>query len=117
MKIPKQLLSESFQFQTGSIKSPGTTDGEDTIELFQFQTGSIKRKDERGNPELLGKFQFQTGSIKSFPTGSIKSSTENLQKTSFFCFNSKLVRLKVEIGYEGIEVWEGFNSKLVRLKD
>ena len=81
-------IEKQFQFQTGSIKSPDTTDADDRayvsfnsklvrlkgayaerslrrVFMFQFQTGSIKSAPPIHSYEVKGQFQFQTGSIKS----------------------------------------------------
>ena len=57
--------TNTFQFQTGSIKSliGHRKIFEGTLK-FQFQTGSIKSLNEFWACIMLAAFQFQTGSIK-----------------------------------------------------
>ena len=76
--------------------------------LFQFQNGSIKRFAKKKLNVVNILFQFQNGSIKShvfcFPAFVV------------LCFNSKMVRLKVDSEIKGYELQSSFNSKMVRLK-
>ena len=65
---------------------------------FQFQTGAIKRN-ERSHPDGYGQNQFQ------FQTGAIKSNRLQALDGNTFCFNSKLVRLKVQSGVAETEVF------------
>ena len=55
---------------------------------FQFQYGTIKRIGRMGDEWQLDKFQFQYGTIKS------KVCEKNM--TAKECFNSNMVRLKVQ---------------------
>ena len=56
---------------------------------FQFHNGSIKRMTFFVMVTLIALFQFHNGSIKS-------GQTEKLENLSSACFNSTMVRLKVE---------------------
>ena len=77
---------------------------------FRFQTGSIKRFRQCCAQDAIRAFRFQTGSIKSsdFHVGDAYVCE---------CFDSKLVRLKVQNSADTpLTVQLGFDSKLVRLK-
>ena len=76
-----------FQFQTGSIKRNLATLNLDCVRVFQFQTGSIK-SGVCDTEYHKDEFQFQTGSIKS----------------------------PMVLAQHALDCFEGFNSKLVRLK-
>ena len=77
--------------------------------MFQFHTGSIKSWEADLAFPATGSFQFHTGSIKSIPIQSVFP----LHR----CFNSILVRLKVNISTQ-LRLMDliSFNSILVRLK-
>ena len=84
------IVSEStfrFRFQTGSIKSTPEDVTAAYQALFRFQTGSIKRDTVRVGIGDTRRFRFQTGSIKR---RLILPNTS----TQFEGFDSKLVRLK-----------------------
>ena len=80
--------TDTFQFQTGSIKSFINYWMAGEVRLFQFQTGSIKRKAFLVAELTIPSFQFQTGAIKRLLKTELRQQQRN-------CFNSKLVRLKV----------------------
>ena len=79
-----------FQFHTGSIKSACVIRMITLSPLFQFHTGSIKSHSAANDCDSVGEFQFHTGSIKSMSLGIPKPTH------SHACFNSILVRLKVQ---------------------
>ena len=82
------VKSSSFNSKLVRLKGYSRIEKMKWINRFQFQTGSIKRERERRN-----------------------------KRVEIQCFNSKLVRLKVETDLAYPEnVFECFNSKLVRLK-
>ena len=56
--------AQSFQFQTGAIKSQQRFARRAELYLFQFQTGAIKRQEVEGLEPPPAWFQFQTGAIK-----------------------------------------------------
>ena len=105
----------------------------ETRDAFQFHTGSIKsrkRKIPMGNGIIT--FQFHTGSIKRIPSTlplsirklcfnsilvRLKVDILNNVRVSIFCFNSILVRLKATCGERPARfIKTRFNSILVRLK-
>ena len=56
---------DTFQFQTGAIKSQRRRADPRSSPLFQFQTGAIKRRDDQvSDARDKPTFQFQPGAIK-----------------------------------------------------
>ena len=101
-------LVSRFQFHNGSIKSHRFADLRGKLHQFQFHNGSIKRLPPRIWLERLTMFQFHNGSIKSR-----KPDPPNI---CIRCFNSTMVRLKVNV-HHNFELYSGcFNSTMVRLK-
>ena len=76
--------------------------------MFQFHTGSIKSNNQERIKGDTMKFQFHTGSIKSDKC--------HFVVVKRICFNSILVRLKVQPVTNYDLFLDGFNSILVRLK-
>ena len=57
-------MVNSFQFQSGAIKSEPSLLLTSTALLFQFQSGAIKSKFKSLGQSLKDLFQFQSGAIK-----------------------------------------------------
>jgi len=98
-----------FQFHNGSIKTNYAKMNDIKECLFQFHNGSIKTKTESVTLEPLYMFQFHNGSIKTH-IGVLFV----VQVIS--CFNSTMVRLKLEQNYLKNILPYSFNSTMVRLK-
>ena len=76
-----------FQFQYGTIKSSLRVRGYHKIIKFQFQYGTIKRNTPKKSLADVPRFQFQYGTIKR--------ENPDLSDYTKECFNSNMVRLKV----------------------
>ena len=100
----------SFNSKLVRLKAGVVASGDGFGFSFQFQTGAIKSR-EAGEDLIvrLRPFQFQTGAIKRLWIITGYGETR-------YCFNSKLVRLKVIIDPPVMPAVNSFNSKLVRLK-
>ena len=90
-----------FRFHTGSIKSIEVTVRENAVTLFRFHTGSIKKINTTKSTLSTRKFRFHTGSIKRM----LHLRRCHLSKA---CFDSILVRLKVETLFETVKAEETF---------
>ena len=103
------ILKKWFQFQIGAIKS-GYRAREQQHATISFNSKLVRLKDPKAKRQLslFEEFQFQIGAIKSgltdeqqagymfqFQIGAIKRQAEDLHEFVTWCFNSKLVRLKV----------------------
>ena len=83
-----------FQFHNGSIKSLLTQGALTSAHTFQFHNGSIKRFQSTISDAAGESFQFHNGSIKS-----VFNCNPDIR---IQCFNSTMVRLKVDAIIESI---------------
>ena len=122
-----------FRFQTGSIKRANALfTNLIAHDCFDSKLVRLKALHRFERPQVPLQFRFQTGSIKRihiiarvnnlvrafrFQTGSIKRTAQRIiLRTRRAGFDSKLVRLKVNLKTQTEHKIVSFDSKLVRLK-
>ena len=104
----KRRIEEAFQFYDSPIKSNTCYQRRRFLQRFQFYDSLIKRQTTRRSSGRCWRFQFYDSPIKSPPP--------ILPAAARRCFNSMIVRLKVDVLPVPLAVWAGFNSMIVRLK-